>query len=109
MTWRITIEWTFISPVLRSAAGTLHLEKHRDGMAVMTPSISHSWEVTIKDGSSGQRGFIPALSEEVKTIIDTMVKTYFDGMNLEEKSFNWINVDDIYERSEDNWMIDYMI
>ena len=108
--WRIAIEWEFISPTLRCASGTLHLEKFRSGMADQHPIISHTWMVRIEDGRLGQSGYIPNLNEEMKSLISSMLHSYFDGLTLNDRSFEWSYADNIYEFDySDNIDEDYMI
>ena len=100
MKWRITINWEFISPLLETASGILHLERFEKGMAIDPPDEKYSLSINVKKRSFGMKGIIPHLKPEIDGIINSMAKCYLDGLTLQQSSCHWIEEDDIIQKEE---------
>ena len=93
---RIRIDWTFVSPLLRIASGILKVEVVTNGKV---NKLLFKCKVKKESGSLGYSSSdkndeslsIPhRLFEELKPTIDVMVRSYFQGMILENSDFHWI-------------------
>jgi len=94
------IKWKFISPALKVASGTVTLEQFKHSN-IMAPAIkTFQWDVTIKNGSFSQRGYIPHLNGIGKDIIESMCHCYFNGVCLDDHSVQWTFAKDILEKFE---------
>jgi len=105
MSWRVTIKWKFMSPALKVASGTITLEKFKRGDAMDPPIKTFQWDVTIEKGQFGQKGFIPHLNEIGQDIIEAMCHCYFNGVCLDDHSFQWTFTDDILESENEDYVI----
>jgi hypothetical protein len=90
---RISIDWTFMSPVLQIAIGTLIIEnvETKKGYHV-EPLIT--CEVKKERGTLGFKCIDSRyydLFEEIKPRIDAMVESYYRGMLLESSLVSWID------------------
>jgi hypothetical protein len=90
MAWRMTIKWKFISPVLRVATGTVHLENFDSRTTVSPPTEKYEWKVRVEEGVLGLEGKIPDLAPRVKQLMDAMTRSYFNGLLLRDTSCEWI-------------------
>ena len=89
--WRFRIEWEFVSPALRVAAGTVYLERIRPHLSDYGIEEKHSWSVKITEGSVEYIGIIPpVVTEDMKVKLDIMVHSYFSGVKLEKKTYSWL-------------------
>ena len=91
---RITINWDFISPVLRVISGILLIEDvdisyNRPLKTILCCKIKKE-QGSFGYNSIDDKGFSTVLLDLFKEKIETMVHGYFAGMNLEESPFSWV-------------------
>lgn len=90
--WRFKINWEFVSPILRVASGTVHLEKIRAKLDDYKILEHHEWLVKITDGSLSYTGRIPdVITDDMKVKLDIMVHCYFSGVLLNPQTYSWID------------------
>ncbi len=89
---RITIEWDFISPLLRIASGTIKAEN----VESTKTELLFKCKVKKDNYSVGYKALEPEvgvpteLFEKLRPTFDTMIRSYFNGMILNKKIYEWI-------------------
>lgn len=102
---RISMKFTTIQPFLRVLEGYVHVEEVDEHILSKAPIEILTCKVRKTEGTIGyssinQHFGIPSkLFETVRPIIDTMVKSYWNGMILEENIYQWVFMDE----SDDSW------
>ena len=90
---RISINWTFVSPVLRVSTGILKVEFQNKDWAF---EEIFRCKVRKEQGTIGYSGIPPDLGvpadlfEALRPTINTMVRAYWDGMILEKSTYEWV-------------------
>jgi hypothetical protein len=101
---KITIDWTFTSPVLKVAIGILSVED-------INMKNGHTKTQIIKCKVKKEQGILGFetidtcnyhIFEELRDKIETMVQSYYYGMILESHDFSWI--DDSADITFDEWV-----
>ena len=94
---RVDIEWTFISPALKTASGILKVwEMDPDLLSTAQPKLLFRCKCKVSPGSRGfsaisEDEYIPSkLFEKYEHYIKCMVDSYYAGTILENKQFFWI-------------------
>ena len=105
---RIKIKWEFRSPLLQIATGILKVEDIDLGRV---DQLLFQCKVKIEPGMLGyssldktdeNQGIPHKLFEELRPTIDTMVRSYYQGMLLKKSSYEWI--DDSLDKTFDEWI-----
>ena len=105
MSWRVMVEWKFMSPALRVASGTIKLEEFEGCDAMKLPVRSFEWNVKIEDNMYSQKGHIPNLSETGKDLIESVTRSYYDGVVLRKRSFQWLFGNKVLEPEDEDYVI----
>ncbi len=91
---RLHIDWEFISPSLRVASGILEV---RD-MYLTRNTLLLQCKIKKESGCTGYKsidntlpGIHTKLFEEIKSQLDTMIDSFFQGVLLSDKTYCWIN------------------
>ena len=97
---RINIEWDFVSPFLKVASGRLYIHE-ADGIGGTQFPEKLVFESRIKkeEGTLGYKRdpdkdiFLISNEEfeDIKPVIDTMIRSYFDGLTLQKSSVQWLD------------------
>jgi hypothetical protein len=105
---RLRIKFDQVSPYLRVMSGILYVEKVDTTATSDSPMIElfrckvkkeyHSTGYSISHENS--KGIPSKLFKCLKPIIDTMLRSYWNGMVLEKEDFTWVRMegDDSYKR-----------
>ena len=109
---RVKITWTFTSPVLQVASGIVEVEDMDMGNIK-----NHLFKCKIKKDRTGlgyssmeankSLGIPYHLFEEIRPMIDTMARSYQDGMILEKSSYDW--VEDSADRTLEEWATERLL
>ncbi|MFW9871569.1 MAG: hypothetical protein ACFFG0_00535 [Candidatus Thorarchaeota archaeon] len=101
---RITINWTFTSPALKIAIGTLLIEDIQQSPAYQIIELikckvkKENYTLSFEEIETSKYNIF----EELRDKIETMVQSYYFGMMLESRDFSWI--DDSADISFDGWI-----
>ena len=89
-TWRIVIKWDFVSPTLRVAKGTVHVDRIQSKINDYQVFEKHEFEVSVNDSSLGYSNYPDIVTDQMKEMIDMMAKSYFAGVVLGDTSYMWL-------------------
>ncbi len=84
--YKIEIDWGFKSPHLRVLTGTVRVDSISIGM--INKKENPGFPVKKEQNQLGYRN-CPAMFQRCKPLVDLMVRSYFDGMNLSDLSIEW--------------------
>ena len=100
---RIRIEYDNISPFLRTMSGTLYVEDVDSSLNFKT---THLFKCKITKATNNTGFFIAANENGIPTkifnclkpIIDTMIRSYWEGLTLAKDDHNWVQM-----KGDDSW------
>ena len=88
MLYKIEIDWDFRSPSLRVLTGEVRIG--RIDFGILDPTKFPSFPVKKEEGMLSYKN-CSALFSRCKPLVDVMVRSYFDGMKLKDKSITWFD------------------
>ncbi len=88
MIHKIEIDWGFRSPHLQALTGTVRIDSLNMGM--IDKEDNPGFRVRKEINTLGYQSCPPIFSR-CKPLVDVMVRSYFDGMRLEDNSYVWFN------------------
>lgn len=88
MIHKIEIDWNMRSPYLQVATGIVRIGKIDFGM--LNKKLVPSFPVKKERGSLGYQD-CPSIFSRCKPLVDVMVRSYFDGMQLADHSVEWFH------------------
>lgn len=88
MIHKIEIDWDFRSPHLQAVTGIVRIGQLDMGM--IDPIENPGFPVRKEPGSLGYKS-CPAIFSRCKPLVDVMVRSYYEGMILENKSVTWFD------------------
>jgi len=88
MIHKIEIDWNFRSPHLSVLTGIVKIDTINYGM--INKKENPGFPVKKEQGSLGYKN-CPSIFTRCKPLVDVMVRSYFDGMNLSEHSYTWFD------------------
>ena len=85
------IKWDFVSPTLRVASGTVHLDRIKSSLDDYKIYEQHEWEIKVEEnGLSYGPHPMNKVTDRMKSIIDLMANTYLAGVTLDKTSCIWL-------------------
>lgn len=84
--YKIEIDWGFKSPSMQVLTGIVRIDQI--DMGGIDPEKVQGFQVKKEPGVLGYKQY-PAIFNSCKPLVDVMVRSYFDGMLLSEKSIEW--------------------
>jgi hypothetical protein len=96
--FKIVIEWDVISPFLKFISGIVKVYHRKD--STLSNTILISFKVTKEVGSIGyssEEGIPCEILNAIKPQLDIMVRSFFDGVNLSQDTFQWVFIEDVEE------------
>lgn len=101
---QITINWDFISPSIQTVSGIVEINYVADVTAPW--NLLAKFRVRVEPGSIGytsldKKGIPSVVLEAVKPQLDVMVRSYQQGVIMDNKDFVWIIEEDLDEAREE--------
>lgn len=84
--YKIEIDWNFKSPFMQILTGTVRIDNISIG--TINSQIIPGFRVKKEQGITDYTN-CPAIFDRCKPLVDVMVRSYFDGMNLSDCSVEW--------------------
>ncbi|MDX1806212.1 MAG: hypothetical protein R3267_04195 [Paenisporosarcina sp.] len=88
MLYKIEIDWKMRSPHLKVVTGEVRIDQLDFGR--IDRNKTEPTYIKKEIGSLEYRK-APAIIHRCKPIVDVMIRSYFDGMNLSDESVTWFN------------------
>lgn len=102
---RIMINWDFISPVMQTVSGVVVVHYVEEGRINNWKPLA-KFRTKVKPGSVGYKsldgeGISTVLLDAIKPQLDIMVRSYHQGVILDNDDFTWIIEDDLDKAREE--------
>jgi hypothetical protein len=98
------INWDFISPVMQTVSGIVVVHYVEDGMVNNWKPLA-KFRTTVKPGSTGYKcieNSVPTnVFEAIKPQLDIMVRSFHQGVIMDNDDFTWIMEDELDKAREE--------